>query len=140
MLKLTPRGVGALTGKEQVFGLKREEAKAVGRRSKTAEAGLFDHALFERLRAVRKRLAEANQVPPYVIFSDKTLHEMCRQYPVTSAELRRIAGVGDVKLERYGDDFLGEIRAYRESTPRVSNEGEGLSAPPIKAFGDDEYC
>jgi ATP-dependent DNA helicase RecQ len=51
-------------------------------------------------------------VPPYVIFSDKTLHEMCRHYPATAAELRQITGVGDVKLERYGDAFIAEIRAY----------------------------
>jgi ATP-dependent DNA helicase RecQ len=53
---------------------------------------------------------------------------MCRQYPVTSAELRRIAGVGDVKLERYGDDFLGEIRAYRESDRLMSNGSAGARA------------
>ncbi len=113
VLKLTPRGTGALTGKEQVLGLKREEGKAVERRGKTADAGRFDEALFERLRIVRKRIAEANQVPPYVIFSDRTLHEMCRHYPVTATEMRRIAGVGDVKLGRYGDDFIAEIKAYR---------------------------
>ena len=121
VLKLTPGGSGVLTGKEQVFGLKRAESKTVERRGKTAESGRFDAPLFERLRAVRKRLAEANHVPPYVIFSDKTLHEMCRCYPGTSAEMRRIAGVGDVKLERYGADFLNEIRAYRETSRVVSS-------------------
>jgi ATP-dependent DNA helicase RecQ len=114
VLKSTARGSGALAGKEQVFGLKREEGKTAERRRKMAETGRFDAVLFERLRIVRRRLAEANQVPPYVIFSDKTLHEMCRHYPLTAAAMRRIAGVGDVKLERYGDDFLSEIQAYRE--------------------------
>ncbi len=119
VLKLTPKGAGALTGKEKVFGLKREEAKAVGRRRKTTEAAEFDMALFERLRTVRKRLAESNEVPPYVVFSDKTLHEMCRHYPVSSGDMRQISGVGDVKLERYGNDFISEIKSYLESNPGV---------------------
>jgi ATP-dependent DNA helicase RecQ len=116
VLKLTPKGASALTGKEEVFGLKREEAKTKERRSrKTAEGGLYDETLYERLRAVRKKLAETNRVPPYVIFSDKTLHEMCRHFPKTASEMRRIAGVGDVKLERYGGNFLEEVKAYEEN-------------------------
>jgi ATP-dependent DNA helicase RecQ len=117
VLKLTGKGSAVLTGQEQVFGLKREESKVVERRRKSAEDAGFDATLFERLRSVRKRLAEANHVPPYVIFSDKTLHEMCRHYPATAPELRRIAGVGDVKLERYGDNFISEIKAYLECNP-----------------------
>src|SRR5512142_1671898 len=113
VLKLTPAGVAILTGSGRVSGIRREEAKAVGRRRKTAEAGEFDEGLFERLRALRKRIAEEHHVPPYIIFSDKTLHEMCRHFPVTVESMRRIAGVGDVKLERYGGKFVAEIRAYR---------------------------
>jgi len=114
VLKLTPRGAGVLTGKEQVFGIKREEPKAAERKRRAVAGGAYDEALFERLRTVRKRLADAHHVPPYVIFSDKTLHEMCRHFPTDPAGLRNIHGVGDVKLERYGRDFLDEIRAYRE--------------------------
>jgi ATP-dependent DNA helicase RecQ len=119
VLKLTPRGRAALTGTDQVFGLKREERTVAGRRGKSAGAGPFDAALFERLRSVRKRLAEAGEVPPYIIFSDKTLHEMSRHYPVTPAEMRRVHGIGDVKLERYGDDFAAEIKAYVDANPGI---------------------
>jgi ATP-dependent DNA helicase RecQ len=114
VLKLTPKGAAVLTGKEEVFGLKREEVKARERRRKTADEDSFDEVLFERLRAVRKRIAGENHVPPYVIFSDKTLHEMCRHFPKTASEMGRISGVGDVKLERYGEAFLEEIRTYGE--------------------------
>jgi ATP-dependent DNA helicase RecQ len=117
VLKLTPKGAAVLTGKEQVFGLKREEAKAKKERGKAGDAGEFDTALFEMLRAVRKRIAGENGVPPYVVFSDRTLHDMCRYFPVTAWELRRISGVGDTKLQRYGQYFLDEIRAYREKNP-----------------------
>jgi ATP-dependent DNA helicase RecQ len=111
VLKLTAGGAGVLTGKERVLGLKRDEGTSARRRRSQA-TGQYDEALFDRLRTLRKGLAEAGKVPPYVIFSDKTLHEMCRHYPATAAELRQITGVGDVKLERYGDAFIAEIRAY----------------------------
>jgi ATP-dependent DNA helicase RecQ len=114
VLKLTAKGAEALTGKGQVFGLKREEARKNAGKKKTSDAEGFDRALFEQLRAVRRRLAEEHRVPPYVIFSDKTLHEMCRHFPVTSSAMRRIAGVGDVKLDRYGGDFLEVIKTYVE--------------------------
>ncbi len=116
VLKFTPKGAAALAGKEEVFGLKREEVKVKARRGKTAAGGLYDETLFERLRIIRKKLAETNRVPPYVIFSDKTLHDMCRHFPKTAPAMRRIAGVGDVKLERYGEAFLEEIRAYGEKS------------------------
>jgi ATP-dependent DNA helicase RecQ len=112
VLKLTPKGANVLMGKEGVFGLKREEVKTKERRRKTAEGGWYDETLFDRLRAIRKRIAGTNHVPPFVIFSDKTLHEMCRHFPKTASEMRQISGVGDVKLERYGEEFLEEIRTY----------------------------
>jgi ATP-dependent DNA helicase RecQ len=114
VLKLTPKGAGVLTGPGEVFGLKREAIKTKERRRKTVEGGHYDEVLFERLRVIRKRIAEESHVPPYVIFSDKTLHEMCARFPKTAAEMRMISGVGDVKLERYAGAFLNEIRSYRD--------------------------
>ncbi len=68
-----------------------------------------DEALFQRLRALRKRLADEAQVPPYVVFSDKTLREMVRLRPQNHSELLLVSGVGQVKLARYGDAFLKEL-------------------------------
>ena len=124
VLKLTPKGAAALTGKDAISGLKREEGRAAARKRKTAAAGSFDAALFDRLRSLRKKIAGENHVPPYVIFSDKTLHEMCGRFPVTASELRRVPGVGDVKLERYGGAFIAEIKSYVERNP-LSPRGEG---------------
>ncbi len=67
-------------------------------------------ALFERLRALRKRIADATEVPPYVVFSDATLRDMCALMPTTEAELLEVKGVGAVKLERYGREFLTAIQ------------------------------
>jgi ATP-dependent DNA helicase RecQ len=85
--------------------------KARGRRLRALSAVQGD-ALFERLRRLRKRLADDQGVPPYVVFSDATLREMCAHQPVTLQALRRIGGVGDVKLERYGTAFVEALRSF----------------------------
>jgi ATP-dependent DNA helicase RecQ len=65
--------------------------------------------LFDRLRALRKRLADERKVPAYVVFSDRTLQAMAAQRPCTADGLLEIHGVGQKKLEEYGDAFLAEI-------------------------------
>ncbi|MDX1771287.1 MAG: HRDC domain-containing protein, partial [Planococcaceae bacterium] len=61
------------------------------------------------LRVLRKRLAEEANVPPFVIFSDKTLQDMCARRPKDEDEFLKVSGVGANKLEKYGDAFLGVI-------------------------------
>ena len=70
-----------------------------------------DQGLWNALRACRKRLAEEQGVPPYVIFHDATLREMLEFRPLTPEQLRSITGVGDSKLKRFGEEFLAVIRA-----------------------------
>ena len=72
-------------------------------------------ALFEALRAKRRELAQSQGVPPFVIFHDRALLEMCRDLPRTPAQLRAITGVGERKLERYGGEFLPIIAEYAAS-------------------------
>ena len=67
-------------------------------------------ALFERLRVVRKRLADAEGVPAYIVFSDAVLRQMASQAPRTRSDLLALSGVGPVKLERYGEAFLEVLR------------------------------
>ena len=68
--------------------------------------------LFDRSREIRTRFARSENVPPYVVFSDATLVEMATYLPQTAEEMRRISGVGELKLEKYGADFLEVIREY----------------------------
>ena len=68
-----------------------------------------DDELFERLRALRKRLADEQGVPPYIVFSDASLRGMVRRRPRSEQELLQVSGVGQVKLKRYGKAFLDEI-------------------------------
>lgn len=73
---------------------------------KGAAVEVDDQYLFERLRAKRKELADLKGVPPYVIFSDKSLIDMCQRMPKTKAQFAQVFGVGEQKLERYGNMFL----------------------------------
>jgi ATP-dependent DNA helicase RecQ len=69
--------------------------------------------LFERLRTLRKRLADQQKVPPYVVFADAALRAMSEQQPQTLDAFAEISGVGKHKLEHYGATFIAEIRAFR---------------------------
>jgi len=91
----------------------RRRASAPGASTGPSADAPFDEALFEELRALRKRLADERDVPAYVIFPDTTLRAMARDLPRNATELRSIAGVGDKKLADYGDAFLSEIGAAR---------------------------
>ncbi len=70
--------------------------------------------LFERLRKLRKQLADAQSVPPYVVFADSSLKLMAQQQPQTIEDFAEISGVGTHKLTQYGDKFVSEIRAFCE--------------------------
>ena len=82
----------------------------------TAEAGTAEVAtaegneLFERLRKLRKQLADAQGLPPYVIFHDATLREMVERRPQTLGQFAGIRGVGEGKLARYGPQFIAALR------------------------------
>jgi ATP-dependent DNA helicase RecQ len=89
-----------------------------------------DEALFEKLRELRKQLADAHGVPAYVIFSDVALRHMARQYPTDRAAFLRISGVGEKKLEDYGSAFMDAIRAFLKDNPQKSFEAE--SPPPAR--------
>lgn len=72
-----------------------------------------ESALFEELRRLRKEIAEEENVPPYVIFSDKTLAELCRKQPESREEMLAVSGVGEFKYERYGARFLWCLRDWQ---------------------------
>lgn len=72
----------------------------------------YDKKLFARLRALRKELADADDVPPYVVFNDKTLAEMAQLMPTNDSEFLKVSGVGFTKLNKYGGEFLTAIRHY----------------------------
>ena len=96
----------------------------------------YDEGLFEELRSLRRRLAEAGNVPPFVVFGDVTLRHMAAAVPQTMEELGNITGVGDAKRRQYGDEFLAAIRSYAEANglppgdvrfPDKAGAGQGTS-------------
>jgi len=86
------------------------DPRTTGAFSAAFEEAPVDHERFERLRATRKRLADAEGVPAYIIFSDAVLRHMAVLVPQTPAQLLAIPGIGPVKLERYGEAFLATLR------------------------------
>ena len=77
----------------------------------------YSEELFEQLQGIRTGLARAGNIPPYIVFTDKSLHEMSAYFPATSEELLQISGVGQRKLETYGEPFLAAIREYIATHP-----------------------
>ncbi|MFQ5487266.1 MAG: DNA helicase RecQ [Gammaproteobacteria bacterium] len=93
---------------------RRPERSRTRRHRASPELSATDDPLFEALRGLRRRLAEEQGVPPYVIFHDATLQEMAARRPATPAQLLDISGVGEQKLQRYGAHFLKAIAAHAE--------------------------
>ncbi len=104
ILYVTEIGRTVLTGEQQIL---KKETKRVEQIVETDE-------LFEQLRVLRRTIADREEVPPFVVFSDKTLKEMVHLRPQTDDELLQVSGVGQVKLEKYGTEFLQCICRYVE--------------------------
>lgn len=83
-----------------------EEKKRASKKAEKTLSGAFEFSVFEQLRALRLEIAKENSLPPYVIFSDKTLKEMAEKLPLDKEAMLQISGVGEVKFERYGEAFL----------------------------------
>jgi ATP-dependent DNA helicase RecQ len=119
VVEITSSGLSALRSRKIIMlarPMARPKAKPPPRRTGEIEC---DEVLFDRLRTVRKWLADERSVPAYVIFGDATLREMARRYPMTKEALAEIFGVGQRKLQEFGDAFAAEIAAYLEVHPRV---------------------
>ena len=126
-LKVTSAGVKVLYGQEKAMlvVIKREEkeAKTTAKKKGTAEKALFNIPaslslgeestdLFEELRILRKRLADQQAIPAYIVLSDKTLHLLASQRPTTLEEFGRVNGIGEYKKEKYGKEFVEVINKF----------------------------
>ncbi len=114
VLALTEKSNAVLDGSEQVslFTIKEKQEKESTLVSEVSHKYL--KGLFEDLRKIRAAIAKGENVPPYVVFSDATLIEFATYLPLTNDEMRKISGVGDVKLDKYGADFLNAISKFCE--------------------------
>jgi ATP-dependent DNA helicase RecQ len=124
VLHMTAAGREVLFGRCEFQILRQQEAAAAprparARRKQTKRAKQikqkitdFDKALFEKLRGIRRALAQERNLAPFIIFSDRTLREMAHFTPTTPGEMRQITGVGDQKLLQYGGDFIAAIEDH----------------------------
>ncbi|PWH13010.1 MAG: DNA helicase RecQ [Anaerolineae bacterium] len=111
-LSLTEKALEALRKRSPIYGqLQPAQECSPSREIRKSELD-YNHALFALLRQKRKEMADQAGVPPYVIFSDKTLVEMAAYYPQSRESLLKISGVGMAKLNQYGPVFLQVIRDY----------------------------
>ncbi|QWI17091.1 DNA helicase RecQ [Bacillus wiedmannii] len=109
-LKVTEKGKEVLLGKENVLRKERVETRQI----------VQDHPLFEILREVRKEIAQGEGVPPFVIFSDQTLKDMCAKMPQSDSELLTVKGIGEHKLVKYGSHFLQAVQHFIEKNPNYA--------------------
>ncbi len=123
VMRVTPEGRAWLRGGQSLEievraddsspqGTRRGDESA-GRRKEDGAAG-YDQALFEKLRALRRRLAEEQGVPAFVVFGDAALRGLAAARPVTPDAMLQVSGVGPAKLQKYGEPFLAAIREYGE--------------------------
>ncbi|WP_042357033.1 DNA helicase RecQ [Bacillus rubiinfantis] len=121
-LYVSLKGKDTLLGKVQVY---RRETVQVQQVSQS-------DPLFESLREVRKQIAARENVPPFVIFSDASLKDMCAKLPLSSDEFLQISGVGEHKLQKYGSEFIQAINRYSEEHPDYRSQLVPVPAAPKK--------
>jgi ATP-dependent DNA helicase RecQ len=130
VVKMTGKGVAVLKQEAEVW------QKLPPRPQKMA----VDNSLFELLRALRKKIADRERVPPYVVFADSTLKEMSEYLPTDRQALRSIKGVGEAKLARHGDEFLQVIRQYAaEHSPVTPSRSDFAAAGEDKNDGSPSH-
>ncbi len=146
-LKITERGQQVLKGQLPV-SLKKfqvaEKAERPTRASKKAAAeaalaggGTPEARLFERLRTLRKQIADETGVPPYVVFSDATLQEMAQEQPTSRVAMLSISGVGMKKFETYGEAFIKLILEHGEARPPAA---DAPNVPPFNGAYSDDFA
>jgi ATP-dependent DNA helicase RecQ len=136
VVKLTGKSKSILTdgesivmkmAKEHTVKVKEEKKSKKSRMPAVSGTALseIEKALFEALRTLRMEIAKEEKVPPYIVFSDKTLVHMCMMKPRTKKEMLSVSGVGEFKYEKYGERFLvcvKEAGVIRQSESRQTYE------------------
>lgn len=98
--------------------------KAAKSENKSAKTKPVNNVLFDRLRALRLEIAGEQGVPAFVIFTDRTLTDMCAKLPSSETELLQVSGVGQVKMERYGERFLDALSTFSQDIVENTDKDE----------------
>lgn len=121
-LELTDAGMAVLRTRQPITLTKPMELPKARQRSGARREGdiACDEILFDRLRTLRKTLADERRVPAYIVFGDTTLRAMARQYPARVEEMEGIPGMGEKKRAEFGDAFAREIAMYLKTNSRIA--------------------
>ena len=111
-LILSPLAYAALSNREKILGVMPASTPQKPAAKTGEPPPEYDRVLFDLLKRMRKELADKAQVPPYVIFADRSLMEMAAYFPLSLDSIKQIHGVGQVKVARYGEIFLGLIQDH----------------------------
>jgi ATP-dependent DNA helicase RecQ len=130
VLALTDEGRAALKERKKVTLTK--PITAPEKKARHVGEIACDETLFERMRELRKKIADECDVPAYIIFSDVSLRQMARNYPESESDFARISGVGEKKLREFGEVFLNEIALHLATNPRQMFAEESFTAPPVR--------
>ena len=128
-LRLGPEAKRVLGGGQVLVAAEPVAAALPGAASAGGEAA-YDAGLFSELRDLRRKLADAANVPGYVVFSDRTLQEMATDFPQSAQRLLAVDGVGQRKLEKYGEAFIGLIAAYCQQHGLAEHAKSALAPTP----------
>ena len=129
VLELTPEGRAALSDRRTIVLTKPVAAPAAPEKRARAGEIACDESLFDQLRRLRKQLADQQNLPAYIVFSDVALRQMARYYPTSQDDFLRISGVGEKKLAEYGAAFLAEIAAWLQTHPRQIFADDSFTTP-----------
>ncbi len=137
VVKITPNGWDVLRNGRTVMLSRPKHIEAEV--SEAVDLPPANRELFEELRQLRRRLAEAKNVPPYVIFNDYTLKEIAARVPTDGQAFLTISGVGEIKAKQYGTEFMTVTRNFRTLHPELSTPAEIHHAPREPKGGDSAY-
>ena len=112
IVKLTSKAAPVLRGEKRVIAKFPQPPESVSKES----------TIFQALRSLRKTIARQHGIPPYVVFPDSTLREMCERLPLNREDMLRITGVGEIRFERYGSQFLELIQKYVADPESIEKE------------------
>jgi len=125
-LELTPTGRQVLLGRQRFEVIRQKEVRKA---SFTSLTGDYSEKLFGQLRTHRQHLARKEGVPPFVVFSDRTLREMALYFPDTPEQMGGISGVGAAKFAKYGDTFMTLIEMFKHTHPEEVRKRSLLKVP-----------
>jgi len=139
-LKITAAGARVLTGEDKVqfVSLAYIEERAISASSKesktTSRRKEAEEVLFDMLRDLRFSLAKKANIPPYHVFTDKTLDEMAREMPTSEEKMKKISGVGDKKFASYGKLFIDEITKFIQEKDKAGEKIQGTTQDITYAY------